>query len=94
MGGLYLWDDCEHFEFQVSSGNFGLLTAIAVTYDEDRLAQGATPPHLLLLIEEMGIVQVFDPYRESVTRLPGVQAKWESIRQLPHDDVVRRLLQQ
>jgi len=93
MNGLYLWDDCERSEFQVSSGSFGLLTAIAVTSDEDRLAQEATPPHLLLLLAEMGVGQLSDPHRESVTRLSGAQMKWDSIRQMSHDDVVRVLQQ-
>lgn len=94
MTGLYLWDDCERLEFPVSSGSFGLLTAIAVTEDEDRLAQEATPPHLLLLLAEMGIGQLSDPRRGSVMDMPGAQAKWDSIRQMPHDAVVGLLMQQ
>jgi hypothetical protein len=94
ISGLYLWDDYAGLEFQVSSGDFGLLTAIAVTTDEDRLAQETTPAHLLLLLFEMGIGQISDPHRESVTRLPRAQAKWDVIRRMSHEDVVRLLRQQ
>ncbi len=89
--GLYLWDDYERLEFIVSSGKFGLLTAIGVTAEEDRLAQDTTPPHLLLLLAEMGIDQVLDPFRESVVQRPDFNAKWNIIRELSHDEVVRQL---
>lgn len=91
MEGVYLWNDCDQLEFKVSSGDFGLLTAIGVTAEEDHLAQETTPPHLLLLLAEMGVGQVLDPLRESVMDIPGVQAKWQMIQELRHDEVVRQL---
>lgn len=93
MSGLYLWDDFEHLAFHVSTGTFGLMTAIGVTQEEDMLAQEATPSHLLLMLEQMGVGQVLDPNRQSVMRLPGALVKWKAIREMPHDAVIRRLQQ-
>lgn len=88
MCGLYLWDDCEDLKFRVSAGAFHLMTAIGVTRDEDLLAQATTPPHLLLLLAEMGVSQRMDPLRESVLKSPGALAKWRTIQGMRHDDVV------
>lgn len=86
--GLYLWDDSDGHKFHVSTGAFHLMTAIGVTHDEDLLAQATTPPHLLLLLAEMGVSQRMDPLRESVLKAPGVMAKWITIQGMRHDDVV------
>jgi hypothetical protein len=89
--GLYLWDDLEHLRFEVSSGEFGLMVAVAVTEDEIQLARSTTPPHLLLLLKRMQIGQVSDPLRESVLTLPGAEAEWERVRTMSHDQAVIEL---
>lgn len=89
--GLYLWDDLEHLRFKVSSGDFGLMVAVAVTEDEIQMARGTTPPHLLLLLKRMQIAQLSDPLRKSVMTLPGAGAEWERIRAMPHDQAVGEL---
>jgi hypothetical protein len=89
--GLYLWEDQEGLQFSVSSGDFRLLAAVPVTADEDRLAQETTPPHLLLLLEEMGIGQVCDPHRPSVLAMREGADRWRHIKALSHDEVVRKL---
>lgn len=91
MCGIYLWDDSEGIEFRVSTGTFHLMTAIGVTHDEDLLAQATTPPHLLLLLAEMGVSQRMDPLRQCVLKSPGAMTKWRMIQGMHHDDVVSRL---
>ncbi len=89
--GLYLWDDSEHLRFTVSSGEFGLMAAVAVTDDEIQMAQGTTPPHLLLLLKRMQIGQLSDPSRMSVMTMSGADTEWERIRAMSHDQAVREL---
>lgn len=89
--GLFLWDDSEHLRFKVSSGDFCLIVAVAVTEDEVQLARGTTPPHLLLLLKRMQIGQISDPFRKSVMTLPGAGAEWERIRAMSHDQAVTEL---
>jgi hypothetical protein len=89
--GLYLWADEERTRFRVSSGEFGILTVIAVTADEDLLAQASTPAHLRLFLKEMGITQVCDPYRPSVLATPEADRVWERIRAMTHDEVFDKL---
>ncbi len=89
--GLYFWDDAERLAFSTSDGGFHLMTAVAVTEDEDRLAQEATPPHLLLLLRQMDIGQVSDPERSSVLSMANAELEWERIRAMSHDDVVADL---
>jgi hypothetical protein len=89
--GLYLWEDPAHFRFEVSSGQFGLLTAVAVTKDEEQLADETSPPHLLLLLKEMGVGQISDPLRKPVLTSPEWNRRWERIRALSHDGAVQEL---
>jgi len=89
--GLYLWDDLEHLRFRVSSGDFGLMVAVAVTEDEIQMARGTTPPHLLLLLKRMQVAQLSDPLRKSVMMLPGARAEWDHIRTMSHDQAVGEL---
>jgi hypothetical protein len=89
--GLYLWDDLEHVRFKVSRGDFGLMVGVAVTEDEIQLARQTTPPHLLLLLKRMQIMQLSDPLRESVMTLPGAEREWERIRAMSHDQAVTAL---
>ncbi len=88
---LYLWEDMDHHEFSVTSGNFRLLTAIGITEDEDKLGLETTPPHLLLLLREMGIGQMTEPHRESVMRLKGAERAWSRIQKLSHAEAFRKL---
>lgn len=89
--GLFLWEDQSRVRFHTASGDFGLLAAVAITEDEDRLAQETTPPHLLLLLKEMGVGQLSDPHRQSVMLSSEANERWERIRELPHARVVREL---
>jgi hypothetical protein len=91
MRGLYLWNDSDNRCFKTESGAFGLMVAISVTEDEDRLAQETTPAHLVLLLRRMKIGQVSSPFRLSVLECTGASSEWERIRQLSHDDVLREL---
>jgi hypothetical protein len=89
--GLYLWRDWSHTTFETSSGKFSLLTVIAVTGDEDRLADETTPTHLLLLLREMGVNHVCDPMRQSVLLVPEASKRWKRIKSLSHDDAYGEL---
>lgn len=91
MHGLYLWTDFSRFRFQVSSGDFGLLTLVAVTADEDQLATETTPAHLTLLLRRMGAGEICDPYRRSVLDVPGASDEWRRIKHLSHDDAFDEL---
>ena len=90
MRGLYFWNDLEHITFP-DSGGFHLLTATAITEDEDDLAQESTPPHLLLLLQRMGIGQTCDPHRTSVLSQQNAESVWSQIKPMAHDDVVDEL---
>jgi hypothetical protein len=89
--GLYLWTDERRLSFKASSGDFGLLSVVGVTDDEDRLANSTTPAHLMLLLRRMGISQICDPYRHSVLSLPGASDQWRRIESMPHDDAFDEL---
>lgn len=89
--GLYLWGDSESLQFKVSSGDFGLLVAIAVTEDEIKMARRMTPPHLLLLLKRMQIGQISNPLRKSVTTLRGAGAQWDRVCAMSHDQAVGEL---
>ena len=89
--GLYLWTDESQINFQVSTGDFGLLTVIGVTEDEIRLADETTPAHLMLLLRRMGIPQICDPYRRSVMSIPGASEEWDRIKDMLHDDAFDEL---
>jgi hypothetical protein len=89
--GLHLWTDFARLHFKASSGEFGLLTAVGVTEDEDDLAKETTPAHLMLLLRRMGVTQLCDPYRRSVVLLPGALDQWERIKGMTHDDAFDEL---
>jgi hypothetical protein len=89
--GLYLWTDDARLRFRVSSGEFGLLTVLAITEDEDRLAREATPAHLLLLLRRKGVSQVCNPYRSSVLEIPSALKDWTAIKGMPHDEALNEL---
>jgi hypothetical protein len=89
--GLYLWKDYSGLRFKVSSGDFRLLTVVAVTEDEDNLADEATPAHVILLLRRMGIGQILDPYRRSVLSQPGALDEWARIKRLSHDDALAEI---
>lgn len=91
MRGLYLWADNRNLHFTTPSGKFGLLAVVAVTEDEDRLADETTPAHLMLLLRRMRVTQICNPYRSSVLRLPNAGAEWSRIRTLSHDDAFNEL---
>lgn len=91
LHGLYLWTDERRLSFKASSGDFGLLTVVGVTEDEDRLASSTTPAHLMLLLRRMGISQVCDPYRRSVLSIPGATDQWSCIESMSHDDALEEL---
>jgi hypothetical protein len=88
---MYLWTDETGLRFHVSTGEFGLLTVVAVTEDEDCLAQETTPPHLLLLLKRLGVTQVCDPYRRSALTKSNAISEWSMIKTLPHDDAYEQL---
>jgi hypothetical protein len=88
---LYLWEDAERLRFKVRSGQFGLLAVIAVTEDEDQLAEEATPAHLLLFLRQMEVSGICNPFRESSLRRLGADATWKAIKPLAHDDVLHEL---
>jgi hypothetical protein len=89
--GLYLWTDERRLRFKVSSGDFGLLSVVCVTGDEERLAQLTTPAHLMLFLRRMGISQTCDPYRPSVLSIPGAVDQWCGIEGMSHDQAIEEL---
>jgi hypothetical protein len=89
--GLYLWPDLNDYRFSPSSGNFGLITAIAVTKDEETKADELTPPHLLLLLKRMGLSQISDPFRKSFLKEAAGVSEWEEVKKLSHDQAVGEL---
>ncbi|MFN6107423.1 MAG: hypothetical protein ACK5EA_23625 [Planctomycetaceae bacterium] len=89
--GLYLWTDERRVTFEASSGDFGLLSVVGVTEDEDLLAKSTTPAHLMLLLRRMGISQTCDPYRRSVLSMSGVTDRWRFIESMSHDDAFGEL---
>ena len=91
LRGLYLWTDATRLRFGVPSGEFGLLTVVGVTGDEDNLARDTTPAHLMLLLRRMGVDQVCNPHRRSVLTMPGAVQEWKSIKTLSHDDAFEEL---
>lgn len=88
---LHLWTDATRLRFKTSSSEFGLLTAVGVTEDEDRLANATSPAHLMLLLRRMGISQACDPYRRSVLSIAGANDQWHRIERMPHDDAFDEL---
>jgi len=89
--GLYLWTDKAGLRFNVTGGEFGLLTVVAVTEDEDRLARETTPAHVMLLLRRMGVDQVCNPHRHSVLLLPSASKEWANIQGMSHDDAFNSL---
>ncbi len=89
--GLHLWTDLARLRFKTLSGEFGLLTAVAVTEDEDDLVKETTPAHLMLLLRRMGLTQVCDPNRRSALHLPGALHEWDRIKGMSHDDAFEEL---
>jgi hypothetical protein len=89
--GHYLWSDQASREFETSNGNFSLQCIVAVTEDEDRLAQAATPAHLLLLLRRLAVDQICDPFRQSVLTQPQAESEWAAIEGLAHDEVLPEL---
>jgi len=87
----YLWTDVARLRLKASSGEFGLLTAVGVTEDEDKLAMETTPAHLMLLLRRMGVSQACDPYRRSVLYLPSASEEWDRIKAMSHDDAFDEL---
>ncbi|WP_417388077.1 hypothetical protein [Gimesia sp.] len=88
---MYFWTDEMNLRFSYSSGEFSLLTVVAVTEDEDRLAQETTPAHLILLMQCLGLSQVCDPFRQSVLSLPDADREWFRIRSMSHDAALDEL---
>lgn len=91
LRAMYLWTDETKLRFRVTSGEFGLLTVVAVTADEDRLAQQTSPAHLLLLLQRLGVKQVCDPHRQSVLMMPNAASEWATIQAMSHDDAFNEL---
>jgi hypothetical protein len=89
--GLHLWTDATRMKFGTSSDEFGLLTAVCVTEEEDHLADATSPAHLMLLLRCMGICQICDPYRRSVLSIPGGIDQWRRIEGMSHDDAFDEL---
>jgi hypothetical protein len=93
--GLYLWRDItQPRKIKGPTGEFFLMAACGVTRSEMDLADETTPPHLLLLLRELGIGQVTDPARTSATEHKEFHRVWKVIRKLPHDKVVEMLNRQ
>lgn len=92
MRGLYLWPDLvERPLFEVSTGDFHLMSAVLVTEDEERLADETSPPHLLLLLKRCGVGQLSDPHRKSTLTHPQHSELWKKIRRLSHDEAFDQL---
>lgn len=91
LRAMYLWTDETKLRFRLPSSEFGLLTVVAVTEDEDRLAQQTTPAHLLLLLQRLGVKQVCNPHRQSVLAMPNASSQWETIQGMSHDDAFDEL---
>lgn len=85
--GMYLWVDELGTQFTTSSGGFRLLTVVGVTEDEDRLAQEATPAHLMLLFRILEVTQLCDPTRQSVLKEPGASFEWSKLCDLSEEEV-------
>lgn len=67
------------------------MNAIGITAKEEALADETTPPHILLLLEELKIGFTTDPRRKCVTKHPGFKRAWRRIQELEHDNVVAEL---
>lgn len=89
--GLYLWTDERRLSFKSSSGDFGFLSVVGVTEDEDHLADSTTPAHLMLLLRRMGIGQICDPYRHTVLSMPGAIDQWHLIETMSHDEAFEEI---
>lgn len=90
--GLYLWPSLiDRTLFEVSTGNFFLMAATIVTQDEETLADRTSPPHLLLLLKQLGIGQLSDTDRKCVTRHPRFGEMWEKVKAMPHEEAFRCL---
>lgn len=91
MRALYLWEDEKRIRFSSTSGNFGLLTAVLISDDEEEWANDATPAHLMLLLRRLGVSQICDPSRSSVRFHPRASGEWNHIKYMPEDNVLAEL---
>jgi hypothetical protein len=83
---MHLWTDWSRLQFSTASDTFRLLLPVAVTEDEEALADETTPAHLMLLLRRMGVPQICDPNRRSVLELTAAKKEWVDIKRMPHDD--------
>lgn len=88
---LYLWSDAYNYRFNVTTGDFSLLTLVAVTDDENQLADDTTPAHLMLFLRRMGVTQACDPFRRSVLLKPESGEEWTRIKHLSHDCALEQI---
>jgi hypothetical protein len=92
MIGLYLWPSLiDRQLFEVSTGDFHLMAVTLVNRDEELLADQTSPPHLLLLLKELGHLQPCDPWRSSALSHPCFSTMWDAIRRLSEDEAFSRL---
>lgn len=92
ISGLYLWPSLVDRQlFETRAGNFHLMAVTLVSKDEEQLADQTSPPHLLLLLKELGHLQPCDPWRDSILNHTRFAEVWQAIRQLSHDEAFDRL---
>lgn len=89
--GMFLWIDRHKTTFRTSLGDFGILSVICVTRDEEELAAICSPAHLVLLLRRLIPEDVCDPWRQSVTSNSRFQSEWANIQRLSDDDVFAAL---
>ncbi len=95
LRSLYLWHDMDlRRTVETELGSFYLMIATGITADEEEAGDETSPPHVMLLLRELGIGQKTDPMRRSVFDMPNGMSNWNRIRQLTHSEVLRRLASQ
>ncbi len=92
LSGLYFWPDLMNPRvIEVDGVPFFYMAVIGVTTDEDSLAQGASPPHLLAALHALGVGQSTTLSRLSIAKQPGFASTWEKIRSMSERECIQNL---
>ena len=74
-----------------NTGYFDILIGTTITQGEWQMTKETSSAHVLLLLSRAGIGQGSELDRETVMADPRWAAKWDEIRALPDDEVLRLL---